>query len=52
MWERGGPPDTPQKWFENEPKIDFNTVKKEPSRQLVNKYSPIAEELLAEEVLR
>lgn len=55
-WERGGgggPDDAPLKWFENEPKVDFNTVKQEPSnRHLVVKCSVVAEELFAEEVLK
>jgi hypothetical protein len=54
-WDREGPPldNAPQKWFENEPKVEFNTVKQEPSnRQLVNKYSAIAEALFSEDVLR
>ncbi|XP_059475304.1 CCAAT/enhancer-binding protein zeta [Neocloeon triangulifer] len=44
--------EAPPKWYQNEPKIDCKEAKTEDDQNLIFKYTKLAENLFAEEVLR
>jgi hypothetical protein len=51
-WERNASEEKIAKWFENEPKVSFEKITKEASRDLVQKFSALADKLLVDEVLK